>query len=311
MIEDWRSGRLQRFYRHAQKELEGATLDFGLIRGGRYMASTLVQATRGCRNRCEFCSVSAFSGRSLLQKPIEDVVEEIRRGRSRRVLFIDDSLSCDRDYLRALLRALVPLRIRWYSQVGFDVTADGELLDLMQQSGCRGVFIGLESVSQSSLEETRKGFNHAADYQDGIRRLHQRGIGVIGAFVLGYDHDGRDVFDRTLRFLEEAEVDALQLAVLTPFPGTPLHHRLELEGRLTDRNWEHYDLGHVVFAPRNMEAAELRAGHDRVLARFYSWPWIVRRLGRGLRYLHVPDLGLLALVGLGYRLKTRRDGYVH
>jgi hypothetical protein len=60
-----------------------------------------------------------------------------------------------------------------------------------------------------------------------------------------------------------------------------------------------------------MEAAELRAGHDRILARFYSWPWILRRLGRRLRYLHLSDLGLLALVGLGYRLKTRRDGYVH
>ncbi len=311
MIEDWRSGRLQRFYRQPQREFASAPVDFGLIRGHQYMASTLVQATRGCRNRCDFCSVSAFSGHSLLQKPIEAVVEEIRRGGPRRVLFIDDSLSSDLDYLRALLRALVPLRVRWYSQIGFNVTGDGELLDLMQQSGCRGVFIGLESISQTSLEETRKGFNRAADYRDGIRRLHQRGIGVIGAFVLGYDHDGRDAFDRTLRFLDEAEVDGLQLTVLTPFPGTPLHRKLEREGRLMDRNWEHYDLGHVVFAPRNMEATELRAGHDRILARFYSWPWILRRLGRGLRYLHLSELGLLALVGLGYRLKTRRDGYVH
>jgi radical SAM superfamily enzyme YgiQ (UPF0313 family) len=311
MIEDWRSGRLQRFYRNPQLALGSVPVDFGLIRGRQYMASTLVQATRGCPNRCEFCSVSAFSNHALLHKPVESVVEEIRRGGSRRVLFIDDSLSGDLDYLRALLRALAPLRVRWYSQIGFNVTEDAALLDLMQASGCRGVFIGLESLSQASLAETRKAFNRAADYRDGIRRLHQRGIGVIGAFVLGYDHDGRDVFDRTLRFLAEAEVDALQLTVLTPFPGTPLYRRLDAEGRLVDRDWEHYDLGHVVFAPRNMEAAELRAGHDRILARFYSWPLILRRLGRGLRHLHLSELGLLGLLGLGYRLKTRRDGYVH
>jgi radical SAM superfamily enzyme YgiQ (UPF0313 family) len=310
MIEDWRSGRLQRFYRHAQREFRSAPVDPGLLRGRQYMAATLIQATRGCRNRCEFCSVSAFSSWSLLQKPVDEVVEEIRRGGRRRVLFIDDSLSADPAYLRALLEAIVPLRVRWYSQMGFDVTRDEALLDLMHRSGCRGLFIGLESLSQASLEETRKGFNRAADYGEGIRRLHERGIAVVGAFVLGYDHDGPDVFDRTLGFLEEAEVDALQLTVLTPFPGTPLYRRLEREGRLLDRNWEHYDLGHVVFEPRAVGAAELRAGHDRILARFYSWPSILRRLGRGLRHLRPSELGLLGLVNLGYRLKTRRDGYV-
>ena len=310
MIEDWRAGRLQRFYRDPQREFRSAPVDPGLIRGRQYMSATLVQATRGCHNRCEFCSVSAFAGYSLLHKPIEEVVEEIRRGGKRRVLFIDDSLSADLGYLRALLSALVPLQVRWYSQIGFNVTRDDALLDLMDRSGCRGVFIGLESLSQTSLDETRKGFNRAAEYRDGIRRLHRRGIAVVGAFVLGYDHDGREVFDRTLRFLEEAEVDALQLTVLTPFPGTPLHRKLEREGRLLDRDWEHYDLGHVVFAPRNLDAAELRAGHDRILARFYSWPSILRRLVRGARHLRLSELGLLALVGVGYRLKTRRDGYV-
>lgn len=310
MLADWRRGRLQRLYRHPQQEFRSAPVDLGLIRGRQYMSATLVQATRGCRHRCEFCSVSAFSGSSVLKKPVEQVVEEIRRGRSRRVLFIDDSLSSEPGYLRALLQALIPLRVRWYSQMGFDVTRDDELLELMERSGCRGLFIGLESLSQASLEETRKGFNRTGDYREGIRRLHRRGIAVVGAFVLGYDHDGPDVFDRTLRFLDEAEVDALQLTVLTPFPGTPLHRKLEQEGRLVDRNWEHYDLGHVVFAPRQLDAAALRAGHDRILGRFYSWSWIVRRLARGLRYLRPHELGLVGLLGLGYRLKTRRDGYV-
>jgi radical SAM superfamily enzyme YgiQ (UPF0313 family) len=133
---------------------------------------------------------------------------------------------------------------------------------------------------------------------------------VFGAIVLGYDGDPADVVDRTLRFLDDAEVDALQLTILTPFPGTPLHRRLEAEGRIVDRDWEHYDLGHVVFRPASVGTDELRSGHDRILAEFYSWRWILRRLRRQARYLRPGELGLSAAISWGYRLKTRLDGYV-
>jgi radical SAM superfamily enzyme YgiQ (UPF0313 family) len=133
---------------------------------------------------------------------------------------------------------------------------------------------------------------------------------VVAAFVVGYDHDSPDVFRRTLEFLDGAQADALQLTVLTPFPGTPLFHRLQREGRIHDRNWEHYDLGHVTFRPKNMTVPELENGHNDVLSRFYSWPSILRRLCRQMRYLSPTEIGLLALVGWGYRLKIRKDGYV-
>jgi len=310
MIDDWRRGRLQRVYRLPLTEFRTRTLDPALVRRMQYIASTVVQATRGCHNRCEFCSVAAFSGNVLQTKPVDDVLREIRAARGRSVLFIDDSLSADSAYFHELLRALVPLRIRWYSQIGFAVTRETETLDLLERSGCRGVFIGFESVSQDSLDETRKGFNRADEYREGIRKLHDRGIGVFGAFVLGYDSDSPAIFERTLRFLDDAEVDALQLTVLTPFPGTPLYRRMEEQGRIIDRNWDHYDLGHVVFRPARMSPAELRAGHDMILERFYSWPAVLRRLRRQARTLGPRNLGLAALIGWGYRTKTRLDGYV-
>ena len=281
-----------------------------LLRSHYYMPATVVQATRGCPHQCEFCSVSAFVEHSFKTKPIGDVVAEVKAGGRRRVLFVDDNLAADAECLKELLRALIPLRIHWYSQISFNVTRDGELLELMRQSGCRGVFIGFESLMQESLVETGKQFNQAADYQSGIRELHRRKIAVMAALVLGYDHDGAEVFERTLRFLDDARADALQLAVLTPFPGTPLYRRLEGEGRIRDRNWEHYDLGHVTFAPKNMTAAELEEGHNRVLGRFYSWPRILRRTWRQTRYLNPGEIGLLGLLSWGYRLKNRKDGYV-
>lgn len=310
MIEDYRNGRLQKFYRMPYPDFRGRHVKEELLRSRDYMWATVVQATRGCHHRCEFCSVSAFSEHAFKTKPIEEAVAEIRAGGRSRVLFIDDNLAADLEYVKALLRALVPLRIRWYSQIPFNVTRDRELLDLMQQSGCHGVFIGFESLVQESLAETGKGFNLAAEYRSGIAELHRRKIAVVAALVLGYDHDGLEVFERTVRFLENAQADALQLTVLTPFPGTPLFRRLEEEGRIRDRNWEHYDLGHVTFAPKKMTAAELEEGHDRILGWFYSWPQILRRLGRQALYLGVGEVGLLALLSWGYRLKIRKDGYV-
>jgi len=310
MIDDYRNRRLEKFYRFPYPEFRAPQVNPQLLRARDYMWASVVQATRGCHHRCEFCSVSAFSEHTFKRKPIENVVAEIRTGGKRRVLFIDDNLAADPDYLKALLRALVPLRIHWYSQIAFSVTLDAELLDRMPRSGCRGVFIGFESLVQESLVETGKGFNRAAEYKRGIEALHRRGIAVIAAFVLGYDHDGPEVFDRTLQFLEDAPADALQLTVLTPFPGTQLFRRLEREGRIHDRNWEHYDLGHVTFTPRNMTAADLENGHNLILSRFYSWPSILRRLWRQAHYLGPAELGLLALLGWGYRLKIRRDGYV-
>lgn len=309
MIADYRHGRLEKFYRFASAEFRSPRVNPELLRARDYMPALVVQATRGCHHRCEFCSVSAFSEHSFKKKPVADVVAEIRCGGRKLVLFMDDNLAADPGYLKALLQALVPLRIRWYSQIAFNVTRDAELLDLMQRSGCRGVFIGFESLVQESLLETGKGFNCAAEYEAGIRALHRRRIGVIAAFVLGYDHDRPEIFDRTLQFLDDAQADALQLSVLTPFPGTPLFRRLEREGRIHDRNWEHYDLGHLTFTPKNMSAAELESGHNSTLCRFYSWPSIVRRLCRQMGYLGATELGLLALLNWGYRFKIRKDGY--
>jgi radical SAM superfamily enzyme YgiQ (UPF0313 family) len=310
MLEDYGRGELKKFYRYPYAAFRAAAADPGLLRTRDYMWATVVQATRGCSNRCEFCSISAFSEHAFRMKPIDEVAGEIRAGRKRRVLFMDDNLAGNMEYFRELLEALIPLRVRWYSQIGFPVTRDPQALDLMRRSGCRGLFIGLESLVQQSLAETGKGFNLAAEYRGGIEALHRRGIAVIAAFVLGYDHDDAGVFDRTLRFLNDARADALQLTVLTPFPGTPLYQRLQGEGRIFDRDWQHYDLGHVVFLPRKMTASELEAGHNRMLDRFYSWSWILRRMLRQVRYLGATELALLGLINWGYRLKIRRDGYL-
>jgi len=176
----------------------------------------------------------------------------------------------------------------------------------MKKSGCRGVLIGFESLSQQSLDQAAKGTNRAQAYQKAMQTFHAHGIYVFACFVLGFDHDQREVFETTARFLRTANVDGLQLTVQTPFPGTPLFSRMEQEGRIFDRNWVHYDFGHVVFKPMHMSVEELQTAHGRILKEFYSWPRILVRLLRQIRYLAPRELLISLLTSLGYRFKLRQ-----
>jgi len=309
MFDDLRRGRLQEFYQAPGERLAPLRVDTGLIHRNQYVSSAVIQATRGCYGKCEFCSVSAFYNHGFKSRPVKEVVAEIESVGSKSILFIDDNMAADVPYAKALFRAMIPLRKHWYAQMGVNVTGDAELLDLMERSGCRGIFVGFESVSQDSLDSAAKGSNRAAYYRTAIAKLHERGIAVFGAFVMGFDTDARDIFARTGAFLREARVDVLQLTMLTPFPGTPLFARMDSEGRIIDRNWEHYDFGHVVIEPKNMSRDELKAGHDMIMTEFYSWRAILLRSMRQLSYLRPKELFYALLLSIGYRYKAGKEGY--
>jgi len=252
--------------------------------------------------------VSVFSKRRFHTRPVNDVIDEIRSLAGRSFLFIDDNLAADFSYACSLLKALVPLRRRWFAQMGVPVTGDPAFLDLLRASGCRGVFMGFESLQPDSLTEVGKRFNRADSYVQAVDQLHTRGISVMGALVLGFDHDTPACFDVTRRFLRKGNLDALQLTVLTPLPGTPLYSRFKADGRIFDHNWQHYDLGHVVFRPRHLTPAELAKGHARLLREFYSWQAIMVRAIRQIHYLAWPDIALAFTLGIGYRFKLRKTG---
>ena len=309
MFDDLRSGNLQRFYSDRAPELAPKPVDVRLIRERHYATSSVVQATRGCNRRCEFCSVTAFYRHTLRCRPVADVLEQIEAAPGRDLLFMDDNIAADSRYAKELFEAMIPLKKHWFAQIPVGVARDAEMLRLMQASGCRAVFVGLESLSQESLAEAAKGFNRADDYGAAVAALHAHGIAVIGAFVVGFDHDTPEVFARTSAFLRQTNVDVLQLTILTPFPGTPLFDKMAEAGRMVDLDWGHYDFGNVVFRPRNMTAEELQAGHDAVLADFYSWRSILRRALRQVLYMRPGQVYLGLLVGLAYRYKLRKVGH--
>lgn len=290
LLRDIRDGQLQRVY---VGDLEGeipARLPRHLLSRRNYATVNATFATLGCRNACRFCSIGAFHKRSRHQRPIEDVVNEVASFRERFFMFVDDNLTQDRDYALALLQALVPLRKKWVTQASIEVADDAELLTALREAGCVGVFVGLETFNLTALRSQSKELRPPDHYRQAVARLHQHGIFVEAGIIFGFDADEVTTFARTLRLLDDIGIDAIQVSILTPLPGTPLFE--DLRDRITDMNWEHYNYRHVVFEPRRMTAAQLQSGADWVIARYYS-PWRIAR--RALRWLRIPG-GLRNLI---------------
>lgn len=249
-----------------------------LLPSRRFMTNNVFEATRGCVHPCEFCVVPTAWGRKPFQKPVRDVVADIRTHGARRLIFIDLNLIADREHAKALFTALIPLGLQWYGLSTVLLADDPELLALCASSGCRGLLMGLESLSAESLKGSRKGFNTPDHYGRVVERLHAHGIALQGCFVFGLDEDQPDVFLKTAEFAVEAKIDLPRFAVVTPFPNTPLFKRLDAEGRILTRDWELYDAQHVVFEPKHMSVAELQFGVEAAWKHAYSLRNIWRRI---------------------------------
>ena len=267
-----------------------------LLPSHRYLTNNVFEATRGCIHNCDFCVVPAAWGRKPYLKPVEQVVADIRQHGAHKLIFVDLNIIADREYALRLFAALVPLRIQWYGLATVLLTNDFELIELAGRSGCRGLLMGLESISPENLRQSHKGFNSPEKYLQVVDRLHEHGIALQGCFVFGLDHDEPDIFLKTAEFAVQARIDLPRFAVVTPFPNTALYKRLEAQGRILTKNWELYDAQHVVFQPAKMSVKELQNGVETAWKHAYSFRSIARRVR------HSPAPWAVKLgTNLGYR----------
>jgi radical SAM superfamily enzyme YgiQ (UPF0313 family) len=298
LLRDFVEGRMQPRYDQAPG-LDLSNRPFprrDLLPSRRYMTNNVFEATRGCIHNCDFCVVPAAWGRKPFQKPIPEVVEDIRRHGARKLIFVDLNLIADRDYAARLFKALIPLRVQWYGLATVLLADDAELLDLAARSGCRGLLMGLESISPENLRASGKGFNSPDRFVRVVEKLHDHGIALQGCFVFGLDGDNTDVFLKTAEFAVAARIDLPRFAIVTPFPNTGLYKRLASEGRILSRNWVLYDGQHVVFRPRQMSVRELEEGTEIAWKHSYSFRSILARLP------HSPaPWGVRLATNLGYR----------
>jgi radical SAM superfamily enzyme YgiQ (UPF0313 family) len=274
-----------------------------------YATINAVQAGRGCRHNCRYCSVTVFHGRKYRRRPVADVIGELR-SLPGDFIFVDDNIIADREYALELFQALAPLRKRWVSQCSVLVADDPELLQQMRAAGCCGLFIGLETANDANLAAMNKQFNHTGSYSERLRKIRHAGISIVAGMIVGMDGDDKGVFEQTLRFLQASRLDAVQVNILTPLPGTPLYADMAQAGRVTDRDWSHYDYRRVVFRPARMTAAELKAGADWLYAQFYRLDRIICRFARSVFTVGWIPAFLGLKLGLTYRYDNKREGIV-
>jgi radical SAM superfamily enzyme YgiQ (UPF0313 family) len=243
-----------------------------------FLTTTSLIATRGCHNRCGFCYLATDGLRMpyRMRHP-QQVVDEFKSDHQPYAVFVDNNLGSRRDYLHALCSALRPLNKIWSAAVTIDVTDDPSLIRNMALSGCTGVFIGFESLADQNLSDSHKKTPKTSDYARRVGMLHDYGIQVNGSFVLGFDHDRKDVFARTAEWIEDNRLECATFHILTPYPATPLFRQMEREGRILHRDWSLYDTGHAVFKPKHMTPQELERGYAWIYQRLFSHASIWRR----------------------------------
>lgn len=302
LIRDFEKGRLQKFYRNNDfVDLSSiCTPRRDLYKKERYLFTHFIQTTRGCPFNCGFCSVTKFFGRTYRTRPVEAIIREIRNMKTKFVGFSDDNIFGNRIYARKLFSALRYEGVIWLSQASLNITDDPQLLHLAARSGCKGLFVGLESADCESLTQMNKGFLKPEKFKDAIRRLHDEGISVLGAFVLGNDNEDQSIFKRTLDFAKKIKIDLAQFAILTPYPGTAIYNRLIKEKRIFNFDWTKYDAGNAVFKPLKMTAEKLKEEVDRLWRDFYRFDEMLMRvlqLGRRIPLQLLP----LLLINFSFR----------
>lgn len=277
LIEDAMKNKLQKVY-HDMDNFRGSEIAspmYGKHAKSKYLYSNVITTSRGCPNRCDFCYNSS-SNRFYIQRPIADVIRDIKSLETRHVLFIDDNFIGTPSYTRELLSEMKYLNLKWSAAVTTRILDYPDLLDLMAKTGCQSLFIGFESINNTALRNVNKD-NQFEKYEKLIQAIHSRGIMINASLVFGLDGDGPEVFVSTLEWLEKNHIETMTAHILTPYPGTALYRRMNESGRITDYNLSKYNTAHVVFKPLGMTAEELYNGYLRMYRKFYSFRSIIRR----------------------------------
>jgi radical SAM superfamily enzyme YgiQ (UPF0313 family) len=254
-----------------------------LYAGKKYLPVSLLQFGRGCQFKCEFCAVSQYFDHCHYVRPVTEVVEEIAALKRRDLFFVDDNFVANPEAAKALMRALIPLRVRWVSQASVDHTRDPEMMRLMVESGCMGNVIGFESLDINNLRQMRKAANMNAfdGYAEAVATLRDYHLQTWAAFALGYDHDTVDSILETCEWGIANHFTFAAFNVLMPYPGTPFYERLKAEGRLLydGRWWLHpdYRFNHAAYRPARMTADALTETAWACRKRWSSLPSIIKR----------------------------------
>jgi radical SAM superfamily enzyme YgiQ (UPF0313 family) len=306
LLNDFQNGNLKRSYNNPQPDLKKyIPKDFSRIMKRRLFNVIPIMTSRGCPYNCDFCCVTKLFGKKIRHVPVENIVRDIKESHAKNFIFLDDNIIGNPKYAKELFKAIKPLKINWVGQASLSLLVnDNELLKLAAGSGCRSLFIGIESVSEYVLQTMPKAIKIIGQLGKAIKKVKKNGILVHTSMIFGFDNDTKEIFKESVRFLKRNRVSTASFNILTPYPGTKVHENLKNENRLITNNWNYYDHNTVVFKPRNMTPYELQAGKINAKKEFYSFLSVLNRaLGNlyhpviffALNYGHIKQLKVEAI----------------
>lgn len=259
------------------------------FRGKKYLKMGMVQASRGCKFNCDFCSIKSLYPAGVRQKDIDEVAREVKESKEKLIFFIDDNLFLNDESAKKLFEAIKPLKKKWACQISIEVAFKDDILTLMKESGCMMVLIGFESLNEDNLKLMNKTANlRVKHYEDAINNIYAHGIMIYGMFVLGYDHDTAASIKETMDFALRNNLAIANFNPLMLLPGTPLYKRMKEEGNLIFGKWwldENYRYGDAMFVPKSMTPDELSDGCKNARFTYNSYRNILRRL-KGAKVNH-------------------------
>lgn len=253
--------------------------DYISIDNKKYLYTNIISTSRGCPFKCDFCYNSCKAAiKTYINRPVEDVVKDIKLLATRHIMFIDDNFIGNPKWTRELLKEIKPLKLKWNAAVTSNIADMPELLDEMEESGCQSLFIGFESINSKSIASVHKVQNSVERYEKLVDEVHKRGIMINASFVFGLEEDEVSVFKDTLEWIINNKIETVTSHILTPYPGTKLYTYLIDKNRISDFNLSNYNTAHVVYKPRNMTAEELYEGYLWIYKEIYSFKNIIKRL---------------------------------
>ncbi|ABR35169.1 B12-binding domain-containing radical SAM protein [Clostridium beijerinckii] len=253
--------------------------DYSMIDNKKYLYTNIISTSRGCPFKCDFCYNSCTNSiKTYINRPIEDVIKDIKVLKTKHIMFIDDNFIGNPKWTKELLKEIKPLKLKWNAAVTSNIVDMPELLDEMKESGCQSLFIGFESINSKSIESVHKIQNSVSRYEKLVDEIHKRGIMINASFVFGLDEDDAEIFKSTLEWIVKNKIETVTSHIMTPYPGTKLYASLLKENRIVDHNLSNYNTSHVVYKPKNMTAEELYDGYLWIYKEVYTLKNIIKRL---------------------------------
>lgn len=315
LLSDFQNHKLQQIYKGNAPDLTNIpTPRFDLL-SDKFFIKKVIQATRGCPFSCSFCTVPTLNPGFRL-RPVDDVIKDASYDdfkywwQNKIVWFWDDNLTINRKYIKELLSKMKTLNKWWLTQASLDIAKDDKLLDLMKESGCIGVFLGIESFGVDSLADANKKQNKIKNYKIAVENIQKRGIAVMAGFIAGFDHDTVESIEEMSDRIMEIGIDVPFLSIMTPFRGTPIYHSLKSENRiLEDKGWEYYNGYNVAFIPKELSPEELLSAHRNLWKQTFSFSYSIRRIFKSFRTLNLGAFLLSLFMNGFYMTKKIRKNY--